>query len=869
MFQKIVFNLVSFILRLRYRIVVKNFPTNELPNGILFLPNHPALVDPLILIDILHKKFRPRALADEKRIDIPGLRNLIQSFRPISIPDPDNMSGKKEDVLLAIEEVAKALRAKDNVLLYPAGRLYKKRHEDLRANSSVEFLLKNVPDLKVFLIRINGLWGSQFSWANGEAPQLFAHWIKFIAQFVLNGIFFTPRRTITLEFQNLSVEDASKLDRQSLNRSLEKFYNKNEEFNTRIPYFWWQGSTPQILPEHEIIQAKADLSGVPAKTISSIKEKITELTGSKNPQLNDRLSQDIGMDSLALAELMTWVGDEFGQKVDNLDGIFTISDVILIAQGQSLKQEVVKKEVPQKWFSSLPVKSLHVPKVKTIPQAFLEHSYAQPNRALLVDDLSGLKTSRELRLAVTLLHKKVAPLEGNRIGILLPASVAATTVYLSTLFANKVPVMVNWTVGGGVLKSSLENIEVKTILTSKKLIEKLKSTGLDLEALPFKWIYLEELAQKITLTQKLLALLSVYLPWRTLKAPQNDDPAVILFTSGSEAKPKAVPLSHSNLLQNVHDCLINARLPDSDKVLGMLPPFHSMGLMTGVLLPLCGNVQVVYHANPTEAVILANIIERYKASLILTTPTFLNGILRVADKEQLKSMRLVMTGAEKCPDYIYQKVSEYSPNAIIAEGYGITECSPVVSLNDTSSPVWGSLGKVFDSLEYRLVHPEKMTAISPEEIGLLLVRGPSVFSGYLNHHGTSPFVRYEDKEWYNTGDLVKRGPKGVLIFAGRLKRFVKMAGEMISLVAIEEILSSHYPAADEGPRVAVEAANPDTQPELVLFATLPLEREEINALIRQAGLSGLHNIRRIEQISSIPVLGTGKTDYKSLKALLT
>ena len=162
-----------------------------------------------------------------------------------------------------------------------------------------------------------------------------------------------------------------------------------------------------------------------------------------------------------------------------------------------------------------------------------------------------------------------------------------------------------------------------------------------------------------------------------------------------------------------------------------------------------------------------------------------------------------------------------------------------------------------------------MTAISPEEIGLLLVRGPSVFSGYLNHHGTSPFVRYEDKEWYNTGDLVKRGPKGVLIFAGRLKRFVKMAGEMISLVAIEEILSSHYPAADEGPRVAVEAANPDTQPELVLFATLPLEREEINALIRQAGLSGLHNIRRIEQISSIPVLGTGKTDYKSLKALLT
>lgn len=869
MFQKIIFNLIGFILRLRYRIILKNFPMSNSNKSVLILPNHPALIDPLILLSVLHKKFQPRALADEKRLDIPGLRKLIKSFRPIPIPDPDNLAGKKDDILLAVEKVAEALRAEDNVLLYPAGRIYRSRREDLRANSSVEFILKNVPDIEILLVSIQGLWGSSFGWASGEPPQIFQNWLKFLSCFIFNGLFFIPRREITIEFKKLQLSNIKGLDRHNLNRKLEEFYNQTEEFNTYVPYFWWQGKTPQVLPEPVVTQTKIDLSDISPKIISSIKEKITELTGTKNPQLTDRLSLELGMDSLAVAELMGWIGDEYHQRVENLEGISTLSDAILIASGQSLKKETTKKIIAKEWFSCTPRKGLYVPKVKTITEAFLEHSYSQPNRALIIDEMAGLKTSRQIRLGVSLLSKKIAKLEGKRIGILLPASVATTTVYLATLFANKVPTMVNWTVGSGVLKSSLENVEVKTILTSKKMLERLKTTGIDLENLPFNWIYLEELAHQITLPQKLLGLISSYLPWRTLKAPTNDDPAVILFTSGSEAKPKAVPLSHANLLQNVDDSLTNAYIPANEKMLGMLPPFHSMGLMTGVLLPLCTNVQVVYHANPTESVILADVIERYKASLLLGTPTFINGILRVADKDQLRSIRLIVTGAEKCPDYVYQKLHEYCPSAIIAEGYGITECSPVVSLNDPRSPVWGSLGKVFPSLEYCLVHPENMTPIAPADIGLLLVRGPSVFSGYINHQGNSPFIKYEGKQWYNTGDLVKRGPQGVLIFAGRLKRFVKMAGEMISLVAVEEVISSHYPPLDEGPRVAVEAANPDTQPELVLFTVIPLEREEVNNLIRQSGLSGLHNIRRIEQIASIPILGTGKTDYKSLKEILT
>jgi len=869
MIQGMIYHLVRFILSLRYQVTVKNFPKNHPAKKVLILPNHPALVDPIILFSVLYKKFHQRALADENRINIPGCRKIIKLFRTIAMPDPDDLSQKKETILAAIEEVAKTLRSGDNVLLYPSGRLYRYKREDLRSNSSVEILLKSVPDLKILLVRAKGLWGSRLSWAKGKSPKLFSVAPRFLVCLVANAIFFIPRRKVTVEFLELPLEKALTLDRQKLNRFLEEFYNEEEEFNTAIPDFWWQGSTPQRLPEFVAPQTRADLSGIPVKTIEAIKEKIKELTGAKDPQIGDNLSQNLGMDSLALAELMGWVGEEFGKTIDNLEGLNTVSDVILVASGQSLKKEIVNKEIPQEWFTSLPKNGLYIPKVKSIPEAFLEHSYTQPNRTLIADDLSGLRTSRQLRLTVTLLHQKIIPLEGKNIGILLPATVAATTVYMATLFANKVPTMINWTVGTSVLQSTLESVHVKTIITSKKLIEKLKATGIDLAALPFNWVYLEDLAKTITAREKICGLISVHLPWRTLKAPPlSNEPAVILFTSGSEAKPKAVPLSHANLLQNAHDSLVCAKVPPETKILGMLPPFHSFGLLTGIILPTCCGIQVVYHANPTESIILASLIERYKATLLLSTPTFINGILRIADKAQLQSLRLIITGAEKCSDQTYQKLHEYCPAATIAEGYGITECSPVVSLNDPESPVWGSLGKIIPSLEYRIVHPEKMPLVSTEETGLLLVRGPSIFAGYLNHTGPSPFVEFEGKQWYNTGDLVKKGPHDVLIFAGRLKRFVKIAGEMISLMAVEEVLSSHYPPGDEGPRVAVEAANADTQPELILFATIPLERDEVNTLIRASGLSGLYNIRRVEKIKSIPILGTGKTDYKFLKTLL-
>jgi long-chain-fatty-acid--[acyl-carrier-protein] ligase len=252
------------------------------------------------------------------------------------------------------------------------------------------------------------------------------------------------------------------------------------------------------------------------------------------------------------------------------------------------------------------------------------------------------------------------------------------------------------------------------------------------------------------------------------------------------------------------------------------------------------------------------------------TPTFLNGIVRAADKQHLARLRLAVTGAERCSKEAYDSIKEKCTNAVILEGYGVTECSPIISINDENSPQPFTIGKILPSLEYLLINPDSGKPLADTGTGILLVTGPSVFSGYLNYKGQSPFAEIGGKRWYNTADIVSVDEKGLFTFCGRLKRFVKLGGEMISLPAIEAVLEQHYPAiAEKGPAIAIEAVPDEQRPELVLFtAYYDIDRQEANDKIRQAGLSGLHNIRRVVKLEKIPTLATGKTDYLTLKELL-
>ncbi len=235
----------------------------------------------------------------------------------------------------------------------------------------------------------------------------------------------------------------------------------------------------------------------------------------------------------------------------------------------------------------------------------------------------------------------------------------------------------------------------------------------------------------------------------------------------------------------------------------------------------------------------------------------------------MSSVRLGVTGAEKCPPDVYEALQNSCPHATILEGYGITECSPIVSVTREDDPRTGTIGPPLPSVETRLVDPETGQPIAPGQTGMLLVRGPSIFTGYLNHRGPSPFTTFNGQTWYRTGDLVKADAAGHLTFIGRLKRFVKIGGEMVSLPAIEDVLLPVFALpADTAPCLAVISTGREDQPELVLFTIRPLSRQRVNEVINAAGLSGLHHIRMVREISEIPLLGTGKVDYQALARLL-
>lgn len=639
-----------------------------------------------------------------------------------------------------------------------------------------------------------------------------------------------------------------------------------------VPFF---RAIASLLPESGRNKtAAAQRAEIPAITRALVLEKLAELSGKPAAIMRDdlKLAQDLGLDSLALMELVAWAEVEFGYKLGETSDIQTVGDLLLAACGTMLGPEIILRPVPRSWFrKTTPGLPCTIMQGRNIPEVFLSQARRAPGRPILADQIAGVKTYRDTIAAILLLKPEIEKLPAPCVGIMLPASVSATLVYLACLFAGKVPVMVNWSVGMRNMKYALDLMGVKHIVTSQRVIERVESQMGALTDLADRFVRLEDLRKRFTLPRKLKALWRACFSWKTLEQAEVPQTAVVLFTSGSESLPKAVPLTHDNLLCNLRAVFKTVRMLQSDVLLGMLPPFHSYGLSTNVVLPVCGGLPCVYHANPTEAVHLARLTAAYGATLAIGTPTFLNGILRAASEQDLRTLRIVITGAEKCPDHIYRTLARIWPWIKVLEGYGITECSPVVSVNDENDIRQGTIGKVLPGIEYARKCVEADEPAPPDVPGLLLVRGPTIFGGYLHYDGPSPFIEWRGKRWYMTGDLVTEQPDGVITFAGRLKRFVKLGGEMISLPAIEEVLSAAFVKPDEkGPVLAVESTAAELNPDIVLFLAegKELTREQANERIRHAGLSTLHHIRQVVRVREIPVLGTGKTHYRALRELL-
>ncbi|HEV3238094.1 MAG TPA: AMP-binding protein [Gemmataceae bacterium] len=858
------------VLPLRYRLHIKGMDElQNLSGPALIVPSHPAFVDPLLVMMALWPRLRPRPMLYEANFRNPFLRPIMKLINAVQVPDLDQASVKaREKAQTAIAQVIEGLKAGDNYILWASGKLRRTAVERLGAARSVAEILQAVPEAAVILVRTRGLWGSRFSYAyTGEHPSLVGGMLRGLGYLLSNLVFFMPRRDVEITVHRVDPGELPERKREVLNPWLEAWYNEGgPETPKFVPYHFLFGQRTREYPTL-LVREEPDLSRVKLETKKAVNQLLAEYL--KRPLTDaeekpETILDQLGLDSLDRMELTLRIEQQFGFSSDQSPT--NVGQLWALAEG--LIERGPPKPAPPGWFAPPSNKGPVEFKGNTLAESFLLQALANRRDVAAADDVSGVLTNERLLVGVLMLARRFARVPAPNIGLMLPASVAADVIFLALQMAGKLPVMLNWTTGPAHLAHAVSSMKLTHVITARKFLDR---SGVNIEGV--NYLFVESMRKDVGRWELLRTLLQVrWLPGTIRNRLPKVDPnsyAVILFTSGSEKAPKTVPLTHSNLLSILRAGAPMIGLRRADSMVSFLPPFHSFGVTVGILWPLLGGVRVVHHPDPTDASGLARKIASYKPTFVVATPTLLSYIFDRGRPGDLKSLRYLIVGAEKAPASLFDKCAKVAPDGLLIEGYGITECSPVVSFNPPGDIRPGTIGKPLPGVAVQVVDLDTDKTLGANEMGMLLVSGPSVFPGYLNHDGPQPFQERDGKRWYVTGDLVEIDADGYMTFKGRLKRFIKAGGEMISLPALEEPFERLYPPTQNGPRVAVEGVERDGGRRIVLFTTETIAVQEANAVLQKQGFRGVMRLDEVRQVKSIPVLGTGKTDYKALRAQIS
>lgn len=453
---------------------------------------------------------------------------------------------------------------------------------------------------------------------------------------------------------------------------------------------------------------------------------------------------------------------------------------------------------------------------------------------------------------------------GQYIGIMLPTSIAALVSFFALHVYGRIPAMLNYSAGRAGVVSALHTAGITRVLTSRKFVEKAGLSDLvSAVASVVTVLYVEDIAANISFGSKLRALMFGKIDSVIRRKARHkltaESPAVLLFTSGSEGAPKGVVLSHKNLLANIAQLNVKIDFNAQDVVLNAMPLFHAFGLTGGTLLPLFSGMKCFYYPSPLHYRVIPEIAYDINATCLFGTNTFLAGYGHAAHPYDFFSVRYVFAGAEKLRDDV-RLLWQQKFGLRVLEGYGATECSPVLATNTPMEYRPGTVGRFLPGIEYSL---EPVAGL--EVGGRLFVRGPNVMSGYLlpsapgELHSPSSSL---GKGWYDTGDIVVMDDDGFVTICGRAKRFAKIAGEMISLAMVEELVIRRWPEANLG---AIAIADDRKGEQIVLVTDMPeVERGGIIEEVRQRGLSELYVPNQIVYLREVPLLGSGKVDLRAL-----
>ncbi len=464
-------------------------------------------------------------------------------------------------------------------------------------------------------------------------------------------------------------------------------------------------------------------------------------------------------------------------------------------------------------------------------------------------------------IAALILSAKVRKYHDGFIGIMVPTSAGCMLSVLGVLMAGKVPVMINYSTGAaGNAEYAQRKCGFKTIIASRALLEKI---GCRLVA---GMVFIEDILQEVGPADKVKALLKSKLPLsfllKAVHQGEPDDNLVILFTSGSEKDPKAVQLTHRNISSNVLDIGRVLTVTSEDIMLANLPLFHVFGQNVNFWLPLLYGMTIVSYANPLEYKKICTIVREEKVSLMVGTPSFFTGYLRQSDPGDFSSLRVAVAGADKTPDSLRQGFME-KHGLELCEGYGTTETSPVVSTNLPNANKPGSVGKVLPSVRVKIVDISSGETLPPGGEGKILVKGDLVMKGYFDDLEETS-LRIKDG-WYETGDMGVLDEEGYLWHRGRLKRFVKIGGEMVSLVRVEGVMLNLLP---EGVDCCVVEV-PDSLKGGRIVAALTQavnERKLLKAMA--AELPAIALPKQFVVLGEFPKMGSGKIDFRNITEMV-
>ena len=496
---------------------------------------------------------------------------------------------------------------------------------------------------------------------------------------------------------------------------------------------------------------------------------------------------------------------------------------------------------------------------RTLPEAFLDACKDFGAKTPIVTDGDGRVLSYgEIRRAMFALAgplRRATPGQ-DAVGVLLPTGAGSLIALLALHAAGRTPAMLNFTAGAANLKAACETAPLSTIVTAHKfvelggleaLVEQLKSFA--------NVVYLEDLRETLSAGDKTRAIAGPLSPGLALPRREPSDTGVILFTSGTEGKPKGVVLTHSNLLANMEQIEAHVEILPTDIFFNPLPMFHCYGLTAGALWPVFSGRRVVLHPSPLQTKTIAKRIFQTKASVLFATDTFLQQYMRASSDGGLNSLRIAVCGAERVREET-RAMAERRFAFEVLEGYGVTECAPVLAANQPGDIRGGTIGKLLPGLEARLEPVEGL-----EDGGRLLVRGPNIMKGYIRPDAPGQLVALEDG-WHDTGDVVSADAEGYLAIRGRLKRFAKIGGEMVSLTVVENCASAVWP---DHMHAAAILPDPKRGEQIVLLTDNPdPNRRDLLSWAQAHGVPEIAVPKKVMSVKEIPVLGTGKTDYVSV-----